>query len=162
MLPGILAVEDDEHGCLGPVGPRRIARARIGKPLNEIVRGRLRVPRCVAEPNQIRQRVVAETAPDLRVPADPIRAIQRLRILDVAVPIARELPGDRLGEDLFVSRHPLETCRRHERHHRVRDRSLGRPQADRAPSEQTLVQRHRGRQLSRSIFRMPEPLARHP
>src|SRR6185437_3779997 len=92
MLPGILAVQDDEDRGVSPASPCCEARACVGESRDEIVGRGVGVPRCVAEANEIRECVIAESAGDLlAVLADTVRAIERVRMLDVSAVIAEEL-----------------------------------------------------------------------
>ncbi len=64
VLPGIFAVECDEHSAIRRIP---IAARQLGKLVGEIVRGIVTVPGGIGEANQIRQGVIAEEATQLRL-----------------------------------------------------------------------------------------------
>jgi len=81
VLPGIFAVENDEDRGVFPAGSGAIPVAGIDETPGEIVSGSVRRPRRVGESDEIRERVVAEPARDRGVAANPIRTVERLRLL---------------------------------------------------------------------------------
>ena len=161
VLPGVLAVEDDEDGRLSPAG-RRLNRRPASTSRRTKSRPPLRRPGGVREPDQVRERVVAEPAGDVcLVRPNAVRPVQQLRLLDMPVPVAREaLTGvrARISSSVAIHRKPARA-------------TSGTIASDTDPSdgqrppggaEQPLVQRHGARQLLGRILGMPERLARHP
>jgi len=124
VLPGVLAVEDHEHGGLFPAALHAVALSGGGDASHEVVGRRLRIPRRVGEPNEVRQQMVAEAARHGGLPvADLVGAIQ------VGVP--RKGARQRARQDLLVGGHPGESGLGDERHHRVGDRALRGPEPGR-------------------------------
>ena len=68
MLPGVLAVEDDEDDRLSPSARGREPAPRFRQPRDEVVGRRVGRPAGIDEADQIRQRVIAEPARDLHAP----------------------------------------------------------------------------------------------
>jgi hypothetical protein len=117
--------------------------------MQEIVSSRFGGPRRVAEPNQVRERVIAEAARHLlTVASHAIRAVQQLRVVDHAIAIATELAPRGLPEDLFVGGPSIENRRQLRAGTMASDTdpSDGQTPAGRA-SEQSFVQLHRSHQL---------------
>src|SRR5262245_16920638 len=91
VLPGILPVQDDEGdrlvsgscgGCLPSGG---------GQPSNEVVGGVVRRPARVGEPNQVRQRVIPESAGDPAATGpDDVWPVEPVGRADAPLPIPRE------------------------------------------------------------------------
>src|SRR5688500_20339988 len=78
MLPRVFAIEDHRDSRLFPAGKLRKAPTGFGQAVDEIRRGGFGLPSGVDESNQIRQRVVAEQAPDfVRTGPNRVRQIGR-------------------------------------------------------------------------------------
>src|SRR5688572_14110775 len=120
MFPGVLAVENHEQRRVTTLSPR--ASAPLDQTADEVVGRIVSVATGIAEPDQIRYRMIPESAGDLSVAGlNAIRPVQCPGLFDVAVWVPGEMCLHRSRQDQLVGGHPLESSLSHQRHHGLRN-----------------------------------------
>ena len=134
-LPGVLAVERD--------GDEELALALLlldpPEAAHEVADRVLRRHPVVVEADQVAEDLVPEDHRDLATFAlDPVGLVERLRRHHPALAVPRQSAVKRAGEDVLVGDDPLQPGLHRERRDALADRHLGRPHADRPPTQQPL------------------------